>query len=60
MPTTSVSRQNHLDIQEVKTHVKYIREHMVPAKDFYRLQGAVVVVGTILLSGVSYLFTLIN
>ena len=60
MPTTSVSRQNQLDIQEVKTDVKYIREHMVPAKDFYRLQGAVVVVGTILLSGVSYLFTLIN
>jgi len=60
MPATSVSRQNQLDIQEVKTDVKYIREHMVPAKDFYRLQGAVVVVGTILLSGVSYLFTLIN
>ena len=60
MPTTSVSRQNQLDIQEVKTDVKYIREHMVPAKDFYRLQGAVVVVGTILLSGVTYLFTLIN
>jgi len=60
MPTTSVSRQNQLDIQEVKTDVKYIREHMVPAKDFYRLQGAVVIVGTILLSGVSYLFTLIN
>tara|TARA_B100001939_G_scaffold169240_1_gene145953 strand:+ start:412 stop:594 length:183 start_codon:yes stop_codon:yes gene_type:complete len=60
MPATSVSRQNQLDIQEVKTDVKYIREHMVPAKDFYRLQGAVVVVGTILLSGVTYLFTLIN
>ena len=60
MPATSVSRQNQLDIQEVKTDVKYIREHMVPAKDFYRLQGAVVIVGTILLSGVSYLFTLIN
>jgi len=60
MPQTSVSRQNQLDIQEVKTDVKYIREHMVPAKDFYRLQGAVVVVGTILLSGVTYLFTLIN
>tara|TARA_R100000406_G_scaffold45804_1_gene30755 strand:+ start:1828 stop:2010 length:183 start_codon:yes stop_codon:yes gene_type:complete len=60
MPATSVSRQNQLDIQEVKTDVKYIREHMVPAKDFYRLQGAVIVVGTILLSGVTYLFTLIN
>lgn len=60
MPTTSVSRQNQLDIQEVKTDVKYIREHMVPAKDFYRLQGGVIVVGTILLSGVGYLFSLIN
>jgi|TARA_R110002020_G_scaffold267471_1_gene482629 hypothetical protein len=60
MPTTSVSRQNQLDIQEVKTDVKYIREHMVPAKEFYRLQGAVVVVGTMLLSGVGYLFSLIN
>jgi len=60
MPATSVSRQNQLDIQEVKTDVKYIREHMVPAKDFYRLQGGVIVVGTILLSGVGYLFSLIN
>ena len=60
MPTTIVSRQNQLDIQEVKTDVKYIREHMVPAKEFYRLQGAVVVVGTMLLSGVGYLFSLIN
>ena len=60
MPTTSVSRQNQLDIQEVKTDVKYIREHMVPAKEFYRLQGAVVVVGTRLLSGVGYLFSFIN
>ena len=60
MPATSVSRQNQLDIQEVKTDVKYIREHMVPAKDFYRLQGGVIVVGTILLSGVCYLFSLIN
>ena len=60
MPASSVSRQNQLDIQEVKTDVKYIREHMVPAKDFYRLQGGVIVVGTILLSGVGYLFSLIN
>ena len=60
MPQTSVSRQNQLDIQEVKTDVKYIREHMVPAKDFYRLQGAVIVVGTILLSGVGYLFSLVR
>jgi|TARA_Y100001938_G_C8070842_1_gene422960 hypothetical protein len=60
MPANTVSRQNQLDIQEVKTDVKYIREHMVPAKDFYRLQGGVVVVGTILLSGVGYLFSLIN
>jgi hypothetical protein len=60
MPATSVSRQNQLDIQEVKTDVKYIREHMVPAKDFYRLQGAVIVVGTILLSGVGYLFSLVS
>ena len=60
MPATSVSRQNQLDIQEVKTDVKYIREHMVPARDFYRLQGGVIVVGTILLSGVGYLFSLIN
>ena len=60
MPANTVSRQNQLDIQEVNTDVKYIREHMVPAKDFYRLQGGVVVVGTILLSGVGYLFSLIN
>tara|TARA_Y100000004_G_scaffold181945_1_gene228174 strand:- start:103 stop:285 length:183 start_codon:yes stop_codon:yes gene_type:complete len=60
MPQTSVSRQNQLDIQEVKTDVKYIREHMVPAKDFYRLQGAVIVVGTLLLSGVGYLFSLVS
>ena len=60
MPQTSISRQNQLDIQEVKTDVKYIREHMIPAKDFYRLQGAVIVVGTILLSGVGYLFSLVS
>lgn len=60
MPQTSISRQNQLDIQEVKTDVKYIREHMVPAKDFYRLQGAVIVVGTLLLSGVGYLFSLVS
>ena len=58
--TSSVSRQNQLDIQEIKTDVKHIRANMVPAKDFYRLQGAVIVVGTILLSGVGYLFSLIN
>tara|TARA_R110002020_G_scaffold224138_4_gene433577 strand:- start:394 stop:579 length:186 start_codon:yes stop_codon:yes gene_type:complete len=57
---SNVSRQNQLVITEIKTDVKYIKEHMVPAKDFYRLQGAVIVVGTMLLSGVSYLFTLIN
>lgn len=60
MPQTSISRQNQLDIQEVKTDVKYIREHMIPAKDFYRLQGAVIVVGTLLLSGVGYLFSLVS
>jgi len=61
MPNVSnVSRQNQLDIKEIKTDVKHIREHMVPAKDFYRLQGAVIVVGTILMSGVGYLFSLIN
>ena len=60
MPTTSVSRQHQLDLPEVKTAVKYIRKHMVTAKEFYRLQGAVVVVGTMLLSGVGYLFSLIN
>ena len=58
--TSSVSRQNQLDIQEIKTDVKHIRANMVPAKDFYRLQGAVIVVGSILLSGVGYLFSLIN
>ena len=57
--TTNVSRQNQLDIKEIKTDVKHIREHMVPAKEFYRLQGAVIVVGTILMSGVGYLFSLI-
>ena len=56
---TNVSRQNQLDIKEIKTDVKHIREHMVPAKEFYRLQGAVIVVGTILMSGVGYLFSLI-
>ena len=56
---TNVSRQNQLDIIEIKTDVKHIREHMVPAKEFYRLQGAVIVVGTILMSGVGYLFSLI-
>ena len=56
----NVSRQNQLDIKEIKTDVKHIRANMVPAKDFYRLQGAVIVVGTILLSGVGYLFSLIN
>ena len=60
MPNVSnVSRQNQLDIKEIKTDVKHIKEHMVPAKDFYRLQGAVIVVGTILMSGVGYLFSLI-
>ena len=58
--TSNVSRQHQLDIQEIKTDVKHIRANMVPAKDFYRLQGAVIVVGTILLSGVGYLFSLIN
>ena len=57
--TANVSRQNQLDIKEIKTDVKHIREHMVPAKEFYRLQGAVIVVGTILMSGVGYLFSLI-
>ena len=56
---TNVSRQNQLDIKEIKTDVKHIREHMVPAKEFYRLQGAVIVVGTILMSGVVYLCSLI-
>jgi|TARA_R110000822_G_scaffold290771_2_gene412799 hypothetical protein len=56
----NISRQNQLVIREIKTDVKHIKEHMVPAKDFYRLQGAVIVVGTLLMSGFSYLFTLIN
>ena len=56
---SNVSRQNQLDIKEIKTDVKHIKEHMVPAKDFYRLQGAVIVVGTILMSGFGYLFSLI-
>ena len=56
---TNVSRQKQLDIKESKTDVKHMREHMVPAKEFYRLQGAVIVVGTILMSGVGYLFSLI-
>jgi len=56
--TTSVSRQNQLDIKEIKTDVKHIRANMVPAKDFYRLQGAVIVVGTLLMSSVGYLFSL--
>tara|TARA_R100001463_G_scaffold94578_1_gene149120 strand:- start:1389 stop:1571 length:183 start_codon:yes stop_codon:yes gene_type:complete len=60
MATSSVSRQNQLDIQEIKSDVKHIKEHMVPAKEFYRLQGAVVVVGTMLMSGVGYLFSLIK
>tara|TARA_R100001082_G_C4315338_1_gene138688 strand:- start:593 stop:778 length:186 start_codon:yes stop_codon:yes gene_type:complete len=61
MPNVSnVSRQNQLDIKEIKTDVKHIKEHMVPAKDFYRLQGAVIVVGTILMSGVGYLFSMIK
>ena len=57
---SNVSRQNQLDIKEIKTDVKQIRANMVPAKDFYRLQGAVIVVGTILMSGVGYLFSLIK
>ena len=57
---SNVSRQNQLDIKEIKTDVKHIKEHMVPAKDFYRLQGAVIVVGTILMSGVGYLFSMIK
>ena len=56
---TSVSSQNQLDIREIKVDVKHIRQNMVPAKEFYRLQGAVIVVGTLLLSGVGYLFSLI-
>ena len=56
----NVSRQNQLDIKEIKTDVKHIRANMVPAKDFYRMQGAVIVVGTLLMSGVGYLFSLIN
>ena len=57
---TNVSRQNQLDIKEIKTDVKHIREHMVPAKEFYRLQGAVIVVGTMLMSGVGYLFSILK
>ena len=53
----SVSSQNQLDIREIKADVKHIKEHMVPAKDFYRMQGAVIGVGTLLLSGVGYLFS---
>ena len=49
----NISRQNQLVIREIKTDVKHIKEHMVPAKDFYRLQGAVIVVGTLLMSGFS-------
>jgi hypothetical protein len=56
--TTSVSRQNQLDIKEIKTDVKHIRANMVPTKEFYRLQGAVIVVGTLLMSSVGYLFSL--
>jgi hypothetical protein len=56
--TTNISRQNQLDIKEIKTDVKHIRANMVPAKDFYRLQGAVIVVGTLLMSSVGYLFSL--
>jgi hypothetical protein len=56
--TTNVSRQNQLDIKEIKTDVKHIRANMVPAKEFYRLQGAVIVVGTLLMSSVGYLFSL--
>ena len=55
---TNVSRQNQLDIKEIKTDVKHIRANMVPAKEFYRLQGAVIVVGTLLMSSVGYLFSL--
>ena len=58
--TTNVSRQNQLDIKEIKTDVKHIKEHMVPAKEFYRLQGAVIVVGTMLMSGVGYLFSILK
>ena len=57
---TNVARQNQLDIKESKTDVKHIREHMVPAKEFYRLQGAVIVVGTMLMSGVGYLFSILK
>ena len=58
--TTNVSRQNQLDIKEIKTDVKHIKEHMVPAKELYRLQGAVIVVGTMLMSGVGYLFSILK
>jgi len=57
---TNVSRQNQLDIKEIKTDVKHIRANMVPAKEFYRLQGAVIVVGTLLMSSVGYLFSLVK
>ena len=56
----SVSSQNQLDIREIKVDVKHIRQNMVPAKEFCRLQGAVIVVGTLLLSGVGYLFSRIS
>jgi len=56
----NVAQQNQLDIQEIKSDVKHIKEHMVPAKDFYRLQGMVIVVGTILLSGLGYIFNQLN
>ena len=59
MAKESISRQNQLDIQEIKADVKHISANMVPAKEFYRLQGAVIVIGTILMSGVGYLFSLI-
>ncbi len=58
--TTNVSRQNQLDIKEIKTDVKHIRANMVPAKEFYRLQVAVIVVGTLLMSSVGYLFSLVK
>ena len=57
---TNVSRQNQLDIKEIKTDDKHIRANMVPAKEFYRLQGAVIVVGTLLMSSVGYLFSLMK
>ena len=57
---SNVSRQNQLDIKEIKTDVKHIRANMVPAKEFYRLQGAVIVVGTLLMPSVGYLFSLMK